>query len=82
VTDLLNFLKADWKILLTMAVVYNTIAAMPTPNGSKVTGSWWYKWLFGSLHGLLNLPRLIITMFPESNVAKVLTNGNSPKQGG
>jgi hypothetical protein len=59
------------------------IGAMPTPNGGKVTGSWWYKWLFGTLHTAAgNIPRVLATLFPKvvSSFVKRVFGINVPEE--
>ena len=82
------FFAKHWKALLAGYVAWNAIAAMPSPNGTGqpdrqagagagVTATWWYKWIFGTLHGVTNLPRLVATLFPNSPAGKLILSGTT-----
>jgi hypothetical protein len=45
--------------------------------GAGVTATWWYKWIFGTLHGVTNLPRLVATLFPNSPAGKLILSGTT-----
>lgn len=62
----IQVLLNHWHIALAVWFLSSAIGAMPTPNGGAVTGSWWYRWLFGTLHTAVgNIPRVLATMFPK-----------------
>ena len=61
-----TFVIQHWDIFLAVWIISSIVGAMPTPNGGPVTGTWWYKWLFGTLHAAMgNIPRVLATMFPK-----------------
>jgi len=43
----------------------NLVATMPSPSGVGIRGSTIYKWAFGFLHAIPNLPRVLATLFPQ-----------------
>lgn len=77
--SIVTFLVKYWKIILMFSFVCNAISAMPSPNGSGATNTWWYKWIFGFLHSWMNMVRVLVTIFPDNPVSKVMnkTNGSS-----
>ena len=65
-TQILDFVLRYWKVLLAIWLVSSAIGAMPAPNGGPVTGSWWYKWLYGALHTAAgNVPQVLTALFPR-----------------
>jgi len=62
----LQFLMQHWRLVLLIWLLSSAIGAMPVPNGGPVTGTWWYKWLYGALHTAAgNLPQVLTTLFPR-----------------
>lgn len=52
--------------LFALWLFSNVVGAMPSPNGTGATATWWYKWLFGTLHAIGGaVPRMIIQFFPQ-----------------
>lgn len=61
-----NFVANHPYWTISIAIVFpNLVSTMPSPNGTGFTSSTPYKWLFGFLHALPNLPRLLSTLFPQ-----------------
>lgn len=50
--------------LMLVWAISNIVSTMPTPNGSGLLASPWYKWLFNASHGIMgNLGRLLHDKF-------------------
>jgi hypothetical protein len=84
---MIQFLTDHWKAILAAMIVYNFITSLPSPtNNGGILGTWYYKWLWASLHGVtLMIPRLIAVFFPASKAASIFTNGTTeaqPQNGG
>jgi hypothetical protein len=64
--QMMQFLTQHWRGILAILIVAQIINAMPSPKETGPTSSWWYQWIFGALHALVNLPRVLFTLFPDS----------------
>lgn len=74
-----QFVAQHWKLLLFLAwVASNFVSTMPSP--SDKSGNF-YRWLFGSLHGIFgNGARIGATLFPQyAKFLGVAPNGDQPK---
>jgi hypothetical protein len=66
VTVAANFAENHPYWTIFIAIIFpNAVSTMPTPNGVGIRGSTAYKWVFGFLHALPNIPRLIAVLFPS-----------------
>lgn len=65
VTVAANFAENHPYWTIFIAIIFpNAVSTMPSPNGVGIRGTTAYKWIFGFLHALPNIPRLLITLFP------------------
>jgi hypothetical protein len=55
-----------YQAMIYAVLFTNLVNAMPTPNGIGIRGTTAYRWLFGFLHSLPNIPRLLVTLFPAA----------------
>lgn len=74
--SLLKVVEHHWKVFVAIWLAVGFVTAMPSPNGVGPTASWWYRWIFNGLHGTIGaIPRMMISLWPNSLVSKLLTNG-------
>lgn len=76
----MDTILSHWKSLIAIWVAINFVLAMPSPGKKGAPDTWWYNTLYGGLHTLAGaLPRLFITLFPQSFISKFLGgNGQAP----
>ena len=57
---------AHWPWIIAAWVLVGLVTGMPSPGKDGPTSSWWYRWLYGSLHLTIGaIPRIIATLFPQ-----------------
>lgn len=57
--------KHDVELVAACWFLVQIFAGMPTPNGTGITTTVWYRWIFNVGHSITNLPRLLATTFPQ-----------------
>jgi len=74
---------AHWKSLILIWIGINVIMSMPSPASTGPTSHWAYKWAFAALHSIAGgVPRIVMTIFPQSTVSRLFGNGNDKPTGG
>jgi len=70
-----NFISSHpYQAIIYALLFTNLVATMPSPNGTGMRATTAYKWVFGFLHALPNIPRLLATLFPQVAASvKILT---------
>ena len=65
--ETLQLALQHWKLVLLVWCMINVVNAMPSPNGTGVCGTAWYRMLFTAAHGIFGcVPRLLAVVFPAA----------------
>jgi hypothetical protein len=77
-----QFLLEHWKAILATLIFLQAVNALPAPTDRwPWTKGFAYSFVFGFLHGLANIPRMLATLFPDSKAGQLFLKGGNAGNG-